>query len=466
MGWKYALKMSACSGYKILQINASDKGGGAAQIAFDLHQSLRKRGHTMKFYVNRKLGEDPDVQAIPEPDDAMWKCFWNDKVKRYKNQVPNFLTTIARWVADPGRNWRRINGLEEFNFPAFRSLDITPFDLIHCHVLHGNYFDLHLLMQWSAQKPVIITLHDAWLLAGHCAHSFDCEKWLNGCKICPDITIPVPLERDNAATNWKRKREIFQRSKLYVAAPSKWLLTKAKQSILSKGTRVFSHIPHGVDLELFRPQDKMECRATLGLPVDAFVFLFAANGIRKNRWKDYDTWMRAVRIVAQKELPSRVIFLALGQDSIAETFGNAEVRFISFVQDRGEVARYYAASNVYVHPARAETFPNAILEALASGVPVVASAVGGIPEQVKSMACMEQPSLRAADNEPATGILVPAEDAEKLAAALELCVKEPTLTLELGRQAHAYARAHFNHTQQADQYEHFYQQVLEDFRKR
>src|SRR4029079_4578923 len=83
-------------------------------------------------------------------------------------------------------------GLEDFDYPnsveLLRFLPQKP-DLLHCHNLHGNYFDLRALAGLSRQIPTVLTLHDAWLLSGHCAHSFECERWTIGCGECPDLTI-------------------------------------------------------------------------------------------------------------------------------------------------------------------------------------------------------------------------------------------------------------------------------------
>jgi glycosyltransferase involved in cell wall biosynthesis len=98
---------------------------------------------------------------------------------------------------------------------------------------------------------------------------------------------------------------------------------------------------------------------------------------------------------------------------LAERIGAAEVRFIPYQANQESVARYYEAADLYVHAAPADTFPNTILEALACGTPVVATAVGGIPEQVE---------------DGQTGFLVPVGNARALAERLTQLLSDHQLT--------------------------------------
>src|SRR5262249_17124394 len=139
------------------------------------------------------------------------------------------LSRLTDSLSEPGRWLDHQLGIENFRFPGTKRLltlaDKQP-SILHLHNLHGGYFDLPILPWISQQVPTVVTLHDAWLLSGHCAHSFACEKWRTGCGECPDLTIYPEIRRDATRYNWQRKREIYSRSRLYVSTPSQWLMQK------------------------------------------------------------------------------------------------------------------------------------------------------------------------------------------------------------------------------------------------
>jgi hypothetical protein len=70
------------------------------------------------------------------------------------------------------RDWQA--GRECFVYPASDALMASAprdFDLVHAHNLHGDYFNLAALARASKAMPVVITLHDEWLMTGHCTYT-------------------------------------------------------------------------------------------------------------------------------------------------------------------------------------------------------------------------------------------------------------------------------------------------------
>jgi glycosyltransferase involved in cell wall biosynthesis len=205
-------------------------------------------------------------------------------------------------------------------------------------------------------------------------------------------------------------------------------------------------------------------RAQLDIPQDARVLLFTAHGIRQNPFKDYQTMRAAVALVAERRHEQSLLFIALGEDAPTEQIGHAAVRFVPFQNSGAAIAAYYQAADIYVHAARVDTFPNTVLEALACGTPVVATAVGGIPEQVKGLQIADSgPQIailnRYGANE-ATGILVSAGDARGMALGIERLLNDDSLRDRMGENAAKDAQERFDLQRQADEFLGWYEQIL------
>ena len=409
-----------------------DLGGGAERVARQLFEGGRQLGHESWMAVGKKLSGDPDVFAIKPPGGPAVQAW---------HRLQGYLL----------RQFRKRLGHQVSHSPGtWRLLDLAPHrpQIIHAHNLHGlkgGYFDLRALPWLSRQVPFVMTLHDAWLLSGHCAHSFACDRWKSGCGQCPDLTIYPAIRRDATTYNWRRRQEIFAETRLFIATPSHWLMKRVEQSMLRPAITEARVIPNGVDLSIFNPGDRLKARAELKLPPEADVLLFAANGIRNNIWKDYRLLQMAIGKLASHSRTPPLILLALGEAADDERIGKALVRFIPYQSNPRSMAQYYQAADVYLHAAHAEVWGLTITEAMACGCPVVATAVGGIPEQIV---------------EGETGFLTPPGDPTSLAEQVRLLLEDPSLRSAMGTAAAKHARARFSLKQQLASYLDWYETLL------
>jgi colanic acid/amylovoran biosynthesis glycosyltransferase len=126
------------------------------------------------------------------------------------------------------------------------------------------------------------------------------------------------------------------------------------------------------------------------------------------------------------------------------------VRFAGF-QSQEELARLYASAHIFMHPSRItakqdqEGVPNSMLEAMAAGLPVVATLHGGIPEAVE---------------DGRDGLLTPENDSAALAASLEKIAGSPELFREFGSNAARSVRAKYEQAAAIRSLEGFYRELI------
>lgn len=445
---------------RILQVSTYDKAGGAEAIAWQLFEQYRRRGHESSIVVGEKSGNDPHVfplsRAVADQTSEAPIAQISHWLSPYEGRVRG-VWRMRRWldayVARPQNWWQALLGRENFDFPeTWRLLDLLPErpDILHCHNLHGGwltrggYFDLRALPWLSRQLPTVLTLHDTWMLAGHCAYTLGCDRWKTGCGSCPDLSIYPAISRDATAFNWNRKREIYATGRFHIATPSRWLLRQIEQSILAPGMVEGRVIPNGVDSTVFSPGSKVQARESLGLSQKDAILLFVANAARSNVFKDYRTVEQTAIRTAAGYRREKVSLLVVGEKGEPISFDNGEIRFVAYQRDQKTMARYYQAADVYVHAAKSDTFPNTVLEALACGLPVVATAVDGIPEQI---------------DDGQSGFLVPSGDAETMSSRVVQLLLNGGLRASMGVKAAEIAARFFSVQQQAQTYLDWYEQM-------
>jgi glycosyltransferase involved in cell wall biosynthesis len=439
---------------RILQVSTSDIAGGAERVAWNLFRRYWDLGHRSWLAVGHKKSGDSDVIRIPNArvrpiyTRALLKVSKRLSRLNQRSRVSRLLGQLMHWMAEPHRSWDIRRGIEDFHYPGSRGLlDLLPVrpDIVHAHNLHGGYFDLRSLADLSRRVPVVLTLHDEWMLTGHCAYTLGCSRWEHGCGDCPDLTIYPAIQRDATALNWRRKRAIYERSRLYVVAPSQWLLDRVRRSMLAPVECRVIH--NGIDLAVFRPADRRRVRSGLDLPPNGTVLLAVAHSW--SRFKNYAMLERAVTLLGNRpELDDKqAVFVVLGGHEATETrIGNVLIRQVPFLSDVSEVAQYYQAADVFLHAAHSENFPNVTLEALACGVPVVATAVGGIPEQIEA---------------GVTGFLVPPGGGDAMSDRVAQLLADDRLRQQISVQAVESARRRFTLDRQVDAYLAWYQRILD-----
>jgi glycosyltransferase involved in cell wall biosynthesis len=205
-------------------------------------------------------------------------------------------------------------------------------------------------------------------------------------------------------------------------------------------------IHNGIDPAEFQPsRSPADVRAGLAIPADALL-VGILSALRPE--KQIDTFLRAAARVAQQLPAARFLLIGDGNErqkleALARTLGIAGR--VIFAGDRRDVPDLLAALDVFVLSSLTESFPNAVLEAMAASKPVVATRVGGTPELVE---------------DGATGYLVPVGDDAAMAARVLELASDRALRRCMGAAGRVRAEREFTPAQMARKLDDLYQRLL------
>ena len=402
----------------ILHLSHFDEYGGSARSARNIHTGLRELGIRSRMLVGRKEGDDPDVRRIA-----------SSRAIAFADRAAHRLADEAglQYVANASSFLLR-------RHPWFREADV-----LQLFNIHGGWFALTALPLVTRAKPTVWRLSDMWAMTGHCGYSLDSERWRTGCGSCPHLDTYPAVRRDATSLNWRLKRRVYARAPLTLVAPTRWLeqLTRESPLLAHYPVRV---IPNGVEDVFLAPLDGANARASLGLP-DRPVVLVASLEQRKGGLLLEETLSRVAA-----ELPLTVLVMGARGVPVPAVPGGT-VRDLGVLDDQEQIRRAYAAADVLLHPSLADNLPNAILEGMAAGLPVVALRAGGVSDAV---------------DDGTNGYLAERPDPRLLSARLLTILRDPEARQRMGDAARATILGGFTSMRQARAFASLYEEILGD----
>jgi N-acetyl-alpha-D-glucosaminyl L-malate synthase BshA len=239
--------------------------------------------------------------------------------------------------------------------------------------------------------------------------------------------------------------EFVVRASDAITVPSQWLAEAAYQDLGLPRHVAIEVIPNFVDSEIFRPRDAHDDRAFSPRPAARLRVLTHVSNFRPlKRVEDVVRIFAAVRA----EIPSRLDLVGEGPErprveALVKALGlQAHVRFLG---ERADLVEILQQSDLFLLPSQTESFGLAALEAMACGVPVVASDVGGVAEVV-------------ADGE--TGLLAALGDIPGMAGHARRLLTDEELHQRMAHAARHAAETRFRLDPAVDRYEATYRRVL------
>ncbi len=370
---------------RILHTNMLRGWGGQSNRIFEEAIGAHRAGHEVKFAI-------PDGSKLAEKAAAAGMEVWPGFSFKPPAQVWKFLPDLLR-LRRHLKHWKP--------------------DLVHVHGSQDSWLVVVLKSLGGISCPVIRTKHNIFDWKTH-----GMNRWLYG-KMDAYVSISGYIDRQVAEY------------------PS------VKQTIPR------ALIPSVPDLEKIRQQYDSIRGELPGLKPG--MFLWGSTG--RLRWeKGWDVLLKAFRRVRDQRTDAYLIIAGDGSDRDALAKQAAELNLgpeaLAFLGFRKDVPAILQSLDGYVLASRSEGLGTAILEALATGLPVVATNVGGIPDSV---------------HHQETGLLAASESDQEIAAAMLRLMDDEDLRRRLGENARRLIETEFTRDQLVSKTLAFYQEVIERY---
>jgi glycosyltransferase involved in cell wall biosynthesis len=243
-------------------------------------------------------------------------------------------------------------------------------------------------------------------------------------------------------------RQMFKQAD-FITAISRYLKKFAERNGAKSEIEI---VPNGVDLEKFKVQSEKlvpseaeglkveEIRKKTGIIQGDKIIITVSRLVKKNGIEDV--------IEAMKYLPENYKFLILGEGPLEKKLKNQSERlkvkerviFLGNVSN-SQVPQYLASADVFVRPSLSEGLGNSFLEAMAAGVPVIGTKVGGIPDFLVDPSTH---STAAQGSGQATGLFCEKKNPRNIAEKIKLILTDSSLCFKIKTNAQKIVEEKYN----------------------
>lgn len=330
--------------------------GGAAQAAIRLHEALLETGHDSKI-----ISVERRVEA--NQSDVVKKLNTNAPARLLSSTVTLFQQRITR------RGYNSVSPLS-LNLLDWSDLEVESADVLHLHAFY-NLVSIQNFLERYPYKRKVVTFHDERFYTGGCHYSFECEQISTGCKNCPQV---YGLFRTLMSNEKKNTAKLISESmNIVFVCPSMWILNRARKS--------FSDIPSKYFVQIYNPIPKpvVRPRSTIDLKKQIH-FGFVAQNL-DNPVKNLGLLLEAFKDVHQIH-PGKYVLTIVGESNRDYSQDNPKIQQ-KLASTPSELQELFNSIDILIVPSAQDNLPNVMGEALMSGLGLIGSKTGGIPEIAK-----------------------------------------------------------------------------------
>lgn len=254
-----------------------------------------------------------------------------------------------------------------------RKLGVKEIYLVNLHgyVLNEKKFLDYLIKD---DIHVVYIMADESAFLGNCVYRSGCEAYLNGCADCQRLGGMAKLLCPDASKKaYQVKKAVYERIKDITFVGPEFVILAARTSPLLKGKRL-EIVDEAIDVSVNVPRDTTALRKQLGIKDGQIVIGCVAPYSYPRKGVRY--FVEAAR---RLENDPRFVFVQVGFDVKDKSFLPKNYIPIGYVNGQLLLTEYYSLADLFVFPSLHDTMPNACLEALSCGSPLLCYNTSGMP---------------------------------------------------------------------------------------
>lgn len=257
-----------------------------------------------------------------------------------------------------------------------RRLKQEEVDTIYAINLHGYYLNEEIFLKYIAGNDIrlIYIMADESPFVGMCTYHHSCENYKIRCVNCPRKKgLSKYIQPKSAEFAYSIKDRYYSLiRKAYFVAPE-FVINKARKSPLMFGKNL-GILDEAIDTDFFSPKDTTSLRKELSIDDSKIVVVCIAPLSLERKGVRY--FIEAAR---KLENDDRFVFLHVGYDKSDRTGLPGNLKVFSPIYDQNRLSLFYSIADLFVFPSTNDTMPNACLEALSSGSPLLCFNISGMP---------------------------------------------------------------------------------------
>ena len=326
---------------KVVFLSYSDFKGGASIAAYSIFKAINKKNFFF-LTVEKKFKKSISIFS---------------NLKKFYINLLRILEKVFVFFFDKKKFHQSLN---IFNTHIQNKIENYNPDIINLHWVNRSMISLNEI--YNLKSKIILSLHDMWHFSST-QHYFISEKNKSFIsKYC-----------------WNIKKKIIYKKNVFFIAHNKWMFNEIIKRHPKLKSKIFLSNNYPIDINLFKPRNKINLRKKYKLPLNKKIIFFSAQDINDER-KGFKYFMKIVKKLSNNK---DLFFLSLGgNDFNTEIYEN--YKHINFISNKRS-SELYSLSDIFLCTSTIDNLPLTILEALSSGNLVISFDNGGAKYVLKNI---------------------------------------------------------------------------------